>query len=412
MKKRYLAVFFLLMLLSLSGVKALVVDDCKVLVSFKLNSSLDEDSYICKGRGYGNSGEAIYYDNANNTVYFNNANIFYFSNWDEEVTINLAGSNNISLLHLSDVKIKVTGNGSLKFKQNSFVKKVSNGESIYQVSYKGKMVLNDNKKIFEGKKNEFVENYDVLKELNNLPKEYNEKDYVFEQSLDYTKMTSVLVTDSWLTDHINTNLSKSVVDGFGFVQYVTVEDKKEEKSVEEQSNVLQTENVIFISDQKVDKKYKLKEEDLKEKEVAEKVNENLEDKDLLSLYDVSVYNGKQEVSMKNGKYTIKIKLDENSNNYDNYQIIYVNDAGEIEEYIDGYIEDGYIVFETSHLSHYGVIANHVEVQAVNTKRVDWSFIAKLGIIGGFITVSLGAWLLIVNCYFKTTKKRKRTRKAN
>jgi hypothetical protein len=116
--------------------------------------------------------------------------------------------------------------------------------------------------------------------------------------------------------------------------------------------------------------------------------------------------------MKNGKYTIKIKLDENSNNYDNYQIIYVNDAGEIEEYIDGYIEDGYIVFETSHLSHYGVIANHVEVQAVNTKRVDWSFIAKLGIIGGFITVSLGAWLLIVNCYFKTTKKRKRTRKAN
>ena len=88
------------MLLSLSSVKALVVDDCKVLVSFKLNSSLDEDSYICKGRGYGNSGEAIYYDNANNTVYFNNANIFYFSNWDEEVTINLAGSNNISLLHL------------------------------------------------------------------------------------------------------------------------------------------------------------------------------------------------------------------------------------------------------------------------------------------------------------------------
>ena len=408
MKKRYLVVILLIMLFGLCNVKALVVGDCKVLLSFKLNSSLDEDSYICKGRDYGISGEAIYYDNANNTVYFNNLNAYYLSNWDENVTINLAGSNNISLLHLSDVKVKITGDGSLKFKQNSFVKKVSNGEPIYTFIYKGKVVLNESKKIFEGQKNEFEDNYDVLKSINGLPKEYNESDYVLEQATDYTKMNSVVVTDSWLTGHITTNLESLVEDGFGIVRYV-VEDKKEEES--ETNNVLQTENVIFISDQKVDKKYQLKEEDLKEKEVAEKVNENLDDKDLISLYDVSVYNGKQEVLMKNGKYTIKIKLDESSSNYDDYQIIYVSDDGEIVEYIDGYIEDGYIVFETTHLSHYGVIANPVEVEVVNTKRVDWNLIAKLLIIVGFITFSLITWLIIVNCYFHATKRRKRTKKA-
>lgn len=410
MKKRYLVVILLLMLFTVNNVKALTVDDCKVLISFKLSSSLDEDSYICKGRDYGNSGESIYYDNANNTVYFNNLNAYYLSNWDESITINLAGSNNISFLHLSDVKIRITGNGSLKFKQNSFVKKVSNGEPIYAYIYKGKAVLNDNKKIFEGLKDEFINNYSELQKINNLPKEYNEKDYVLEQVPDYVKMTSVVVTGSWLTDHITTDLASYVEDGFGIVRYVE-ENKKEETSEVKQNNVLQTENVIFISEENVDEKYQLKEEDLKEKEVAEKVNEKLDDKDLISLYDVSVYNGKQEVVMKDGKYTIKIKLDENSVNYSNYQIIYVDDDGEIEEYIDGYVEDGYIVFETTHLSHYGIIGDSINVDVVNPKRVDWNLIAKLFIIIGFIVVSLSAWLIIVNCYFSKTKKRKRTKKA-
>ena len=397
-----------MMLLSLSSVKALTVEDCKVLVSFKLNSSLDEDSYICKGRDYGISGQAIYYDSANNVVYFNNLNAYYLSNYDESITINLAGSNNISLLHLSDVKINITGNGSLKFKQNSFVKKVSNGESIYEFIYKDKVVLNENKKIFEGRINDFVENYEVLRKINNLPKEYNEKDYVLEQALEYTKMTSVVVTDSWLSEHITTKLNIGVVDGFGLVQYVEESKKEEKKEVE--PSVLQTENVIFISEEKVDKKYQLKEEDLKEKEVAEKVNENLDDKDLISLYDVSVYNGKNEVAMKDGQYTIKIKLDDSVEAYDNYQIIYVNNEGKIEEYIDGYIEDGYIVFETSHLSQYGVIAKPIEVSVVNRKVFDWKLLAKIGIILGFITVSFGIWLLIVNRYLMTTRKHRKTSK--
>ena len=60
--------------------------------------------------------------------------------------------------------------------------------------------------------------------------------------------------------------------------------------------------------------------------------------------------------MKDGSYIIKIKLDSKYESYENFKVIYVNDDGAIEEYIDTTIEDGYIVFKTSHLSQYGIIA--------------------------------------------------------
>ena len=65
-----------------------------------------------------------------------------------DLTIDITGDNNISMLRLSDSKFSVTGSGSLKFKQNSFVKKVINGEAVYQYVYKDKMVIDENKKIY------------------------------------------------------------------------------------------------------------------------------------------------------------------------------------------------------------------------------------------------------------------------
>ena len=132
MKKRYLVVAILLMIFGICNTKALEVGDCKVLLSFKLNSSLDEDSYICKGKSYGNETDSIYYSGNGNTINLNNFDAYYLSNWSESVVLNIKGKNNISLLHVGDVSLKVNGNGSLKFKQNSFVKKVVNGEAVYQ----------------------------------------------------------------------------------------------------------------------------------------------------------------------------------------------------------------------------------------------------------------------------------------
>ena len=421
MKKRYLVVAVLLLLSSMLKVSALTLGDCEVLASYKLYSSLDEENYICKGKEYGSSTDAIYYSGKGSTINLNNLDAYYLTNWEEyDVTLNITGKNNISLLHISDSKFKVTGSGSLKFKQNSFVKKVVNGQPVYQYVYNGKTVLNSDKKIYEGMTLEFEENYELLKKENNLPDEYNLEDYVLVQAVDYTKMTSVMVTESWIEKHIDTDLNTSLEDGFGIVQYIksTTEEKAPEttgKEAEKENNQLATDNVILISDKKVNQKYELKEENLKDQEVAEKVSEKIE-KDLVSFYDVSVYNGKKQVSMKNGKYTIKIKLDSDIDKYENYQIIYVNDNGEIEEYLDGYIEEGYIVFETSHLSQYGVIANPVSVEPVvvdNTVTVKSnekiSNIFKISILVVFI---LGAALLITflvikSGMLKTKRKRKR-----
>ena len=421
MKKRYLAIILLSLFSCLLNVKALTIDDCKVLASYKLYSSLDEENYICKGEEYGNSTDAIYYSGKGNTIYLNGLDVYYFTNWEEyDVTLEITGTNNISMLHVSDSKFKVTGSGSLKFKQNSFVKKVINGESVYKYVYNGKTVLNSDKNIYEGMTLEFEEDYELLREKNNLPKEYNLEDYVLVQAIDYTKMTSVTVTESWIDEYIDTDLNTSLENGFGIIKYVkpTKEEAPETTRDETQKkdNQLETDNVILISDKKVNKKYELKEEDLTDQDVALKVSENIE-KDLVSFYDVTVYNGKKEVSMKNGKYTIKIKLDSDIDKYENYQIIYVNDNGEIEEYIDGVLEGDYIVFETSHLSQYGVIANPVpevvEELVVTPITKDYSYIGNIFKISILVVFILGAAFLITFLIIKSgllsNMKRKRKR---
>ncbi len=417
MKKKYLAVILLLIICSIAKVNALTIDNCEVLASYKLYSSLDEENYICKGKEYGSSIDAIYYSGSGSKIILNNFNAYYFTNWEEyDVTIDINGNNNISMLRLSDSKFSVTGSGSLKFKQNSFVKKVINGESVYQYVYKGKTVVDSDKKIYEGITIEFEENYEHLKEINGLPEEYNLEDYVLVQVVDYTKMTSVTVTEEWIKQHISTSLNVALEDGFGTIKYVKPKDEAkapETTGKKQNNNQLETDNVILISDKKVNTKYELKEENLTNHEVATKVNDSIE-KDLVSLYDVTVYNGKKQVPMKNGKYTIKIKLDNNIDNYENYQIIYVNDDGEIEEYIDGRIEGEYIVFSTSHLSQYGVIASPVQKEELANKaeiKEISPVISNIFKISILVVFTLGAACLVgvlyYKCYTLSNKNRKK-----
>lgn len=414
MKKRYLAVIVLLFICSIAKVNALTIGDCKVLASYKLYSSLDEENYICKGKEYGSSIDAIYYSGNGSKIVLNNFNAYYFTNWDEyDLTIDISGNNNISMLDLSDSKFTVTGSGTLKFKQNSFVKKFVNGEPVYQYVYKDRTVLNSDKKIYEGKQKEFEESYEHLKEINKLPNEYNLNDYVLVQVADYTKMTSVTVTVDWIKQHINTNLEIDAVEGFGIVKYVKPEAQKApESSGDKNNNQLETDNVILITDKNVNTEYELKEENLTNHEVAIKVSSTIE-KDLVSLYDVSVYNGKKQVPMKDGQYTMKIKLDNNIDKYENYQIIYVNDNGEIEEYIDAKIEDGYIVFNTSHLSQYGVIANPIEnnmVSRTNIYRFN-PIIGNIFKVSVLVIFIIGAaclvGILLYKNYTLSSKKRKK-----
>ena len=397
------------MLMGRINVKALVYGDCEVLASYKLYSSLDEEQFICKGREFGSGTDPIYYSGEGNVIVLNKADIYYFASGKENnLTLNLLNDNNISLLNLNNKQVKVTGKGSLKFKQNSYVKKVVNGLPIYYYSYNDKLILSSDNKIYEGTTLEFEEDYDTLKEVNNLKDQYNIDDFVLTQVVDYTKMTSVIVTESWISSHIMTDLTISLDNGYGVIKYV------EPKIEETKSSTLESDNVILISEKKVNSKYKLEVDDLKEEEIAQKVSDSI-DKLLVGLYDVNVYNGKKVVAMKNGSYTVKIKLDDNVDEYEDYQIIYVNDDGEIAEYIDAKIDDGYVTFVTSHLSQYGVIARPVvtpepvEAVSIETKRVDVGSILKISILVSFIAIALG---LIGFILFKSNllSKRKRKRK--
>ena len=374
MKKRYWAVALILMFSCLVQVKALVVGDCDVLIQFKQNSSLDEDKYICKGRVFGADTDSIYYSGSGNVIKMKDFTAYYMVNYGE-VTIDISGNNNVSLFHASSNLVNVTGNGSFKFKEVSYVKKVINGGSVFNYEYKGTMVLDENKKIYEGTNTEFTEKYETLKKINKLPETLNLEDYIMTGVDDYTKTTAVVITDTWFLQHIKTTLNTTISsDGYGIVEYVKPEEvkteevkveepkkpvvvEKKEKVTETDTNTtLKNDDVIFVSDKKLNKKYKLSVKNKKEDEVAEKVEKMLRDSNLLDLYDISVLNGKKEVTMKDGSYIIKIKLDSKYESYENFKVIYVNDDGEIEEYIDTTIEDGYIVFKTSHLSQYGIIA--------------------------------------------------------
>ena len=68
---------------------------------------------------------------------------------------------------------------------------------------------------------------------------------------------------------------------------------------------------------------------------------------------------------------VKIALPEDLKGFNKYEVVYISD-GEIQETIPATIEDGYIVFETSHLSQYGIIARNVEekTEQVNNSETD------------------------------------------
>lgn len=412
MKGKYLAVAIALILLGVINVKALTIGDCKVLASFKLNSSLDEEKYICVGKSFGNSNDAIYYSGEGSKIALNNLEAYYLRTYDNGVTFNISNSNNISLFHIGSETITIEGNGTFKFKENSYVKKVINGEAVYQYVYNQKTITS-NGKIFEGTIEEFKNEYELLQQSNNLPKEYTIDDYELVQAMDYTKMTSEVITDSWIKQNIKTSLNTSIENGYGVVKYVKPVETKNGTAKEKTKSTLKTDNVVLISDEKVNKNYELKEKDLTTEKVATKVSKQIKDEnDLVSFYDVSVYNDGKEVPMKNGKFTIKIKIDANVDEYENYKVIYVDDKGKISEYLDGRIEGNYIVFETTHLSQYGVVGTPkkealVSRVVINPKTKDWGKILKITMLMSFVVVASGVIFFLIYKSKKCNKTRKK-----
>ena len=133
----------------------------------------------------------------------------------------------------------------------------------------------------------------------------------------------------------------------------------------------------------VSKDYKL---DIKSIEVKKE----LADKNVKFVADINVLDGNNNVvKISNIKMKIRIALPENLKRYDKYEIVYISN-GEIKETISAAVENGYIVFETNHLSQYGIIATNTGNGTKSPQTGDNSnlalWFAVLFISGGVLTV--------------------------
>lgn len=87
------------------------------------------------------------------------------------------------------------------------------------------------------------------------------------------------------------------------------------------------------------------------------IPDNLLD-DIKYLVDINVLSGQEIVEINGIKMKIKFELSEELKGYDFYEIVYISRNQMIKERIPATVKDGYIYFETTHLSQYGVVAKN------------------------------------------------------
>lgn len=133
-------------------------------------------------------------------------------------------------------------------------------------------------------------------------------------------------------------------------------------------------------EKEVSKDYKL---DIKPVEVKK----DLTNKNVKYVVDINVLENNQIVKISDTKMKIRVALPEDLKGFNKYEVVYIlND--EIKETIPATVEDGYIVFETSHLSQYGIVATNVnqnKVDETNPKTGDniviYGILALISLVG-------------------------------
>ena len=116
------------------------------------------------------------------------------------------------------------------------------------------------------------------------------------------------------------------------------------------------------------------------------ISKNLSGKNVKYLVDINILENGQIVKINNTKMKVRIALPKDLKEYKKYEVVYIlND--EIKETIPAIVEDGYIVFETSHLSEYGVVATEkILNNTVNPKTGDNIIIYVIMFIMSIISI--------------------------
>lgn len=97
------------------------------------------------------------------------------------------------------------------------------------------------------------------------------------------------------------------------------------------------------------------------------VKKDLTNKNVKYIVDINVLENGEVVKISDTKMKIRIALPEDLKGFSKYEVVYISND-EIKETIPATVEDGYIVFETSHLSQYGIVATNVEEKTEQVKN--------------------------------------------
>ena len=143
-------------------------------------------------------------------------------------------------------------------------------------------------------------------------------------------------------------------------------------------------NVSITFDKEINDNYSL---DIKKVEIKKE----LSDKNVKYLVDINILENGEVVKINDTKMQIKIALPEELKGYKKYEVVYILN-NEIKETIPATVEDGYIVFETTHLSEYGIVATEKINNIENPKTGDN--------IGVYLITSLIAVIGLLTIYRK------------
>ena len=196
------------------------------------------------------------------------------------------------------------------------------------------------------------------------------------------------VTGCTSNKKIDTNYvaSKHVIkenNGTYTVSENKVLETKDEKVIFESAEAIRNDLVLKVTEKT--------EDEIKKVTEAYKDNKKVKEVKLINLYEINVLNGDDRIEkLENGKFTIAIAIPESDQKYDNYKVVYFDEEGKLVETLDAKLENGKVVFTTTHLSTYGVVGyNNVATKNPATNDMNLALIlASLGLASaGAVLVS-------------------------
>ena len=204
-----------------------------------------------------------------------------------------------------------------------------------------------------------------------------------------------LVTTSITGGSFSTDVTKFVADKYVVNKngntYAVVENKvletTDEKVIFESAEAIRNDLVLKVTE-KTEDEIKKGTEKVTE---AYKDNKKVKEVKLINLYEINVLNGDGSVEkLEDGKFTIAIAIPESEQKYDAYKVVYFDEEGKLVETLDAKLENGKVVFTTTHLSTYGIVGyNNVATKNPATNDMNLALIlASLGLASaGAVLVS-------------------------